>query len=80
MRYLGGQFRFSIETLDDARRDRARGSKPVEDQVAMASQAQSEFLHRAKATAHRLFVPRFEKLRWPLRFDAFPESLKVFAE
>ena len=80
IRFSGGQFRFAIETLDDARRNRAAGPKPVEDQVVMASQAPSDFLHRFKATAHRFFAPRFEKLRCPLRVHALPESLKVFTE
>jgi len=80
IRFSGGQSRCAIKTLDNARRDRARGLKPVEDQVAMASQAPSDFLHRAKATAHRLFAPEGEKLRYPLRVHALPESLKVFAE
>ena len=80
IRFSGGQFRFAIKTLDDARRNRARGSKPVEDQVVMASQAPSDFLHRAKPTAHRFLAPGVEKLRCPLRAYVLPESLKVFAE
>jgi hypothetical protein len=80
LRFSGGQFRFAIKTLDDARRNRARGSKPVEDQVVMALQAPSDFLHRAKATAHRFLAPGVEKLRCPLRVHALPESLKVFTE
>ena len=78
--FSGGQFHFAIQTLDDARRNRAHGSKPVEDQVVMASQAPSDFLHRAKPTANRFFAPGVEKLCCPLRVHALPESLKVFTE
>ena len=78
--FLVVSFRCAIKTLDNARRDRARGPKPVENQVVMSSQAPSDFLHRAKATVHRLFAPEVEKLRCPLRLHALPESLKVFAE
>ena len=34
-RFYGGQFRFAIETLDDARRNRAAGRQPVEDHVVI---------------------------------------------
>ena len=80
IRFSGGQFRFAIKTLDDARRNRAAGPKPVEDQVVMASQAPSDFLHRAKPTAHHSFAPGVEELPGEYRVGELPESLKVFAE
>ena len=46
----------------------------------MASQAPSDFLHRAKATAHRFFAPGVEKLPGEYRVGELPESLKVFTE
>ena len=46
----------------------------------MASQAPSDFLHWAKATAHCFLASGVEKLSCPLRVHALPESLKVFAE
>lgn len=77
-RFSGGQFRLAVESLDEARRDRASGPKPVEDQMAL--QAAGDLLHRLETTPHRFGNPRVEELDRCRRSRVLPKSLKGLAE
>jgi len=79
-RFSGGQFRFAIESLDDARRDRAPSPEPVEDQVPMTPQAPGDLLHRADPAAQGAGAPGIEELHGPLGARVLAEPLEVLAE
>ena len=78
--FSGGQFRLGIQALDAATRQLPFGTKPVQQELPMATQHASHLLHRGKLGAHGSCTPGIQKLPSPIRRRIRPEKLEVFLQ
>jgi len=76
----GGQFRFVVEALDDARGNLAARPKPVHEQRAMPAQHAGNLLHRFEARAHDLDAPLVQECAGPVDRAVVPEVVKPFPQ
>ncbi len=79
-RFSDGQFGLGVQALDTATRQLPFGTKPVQQELPMAAQHPSDFLHGGKLRPHRSPTPRVQKLPRPLRRRIRPEQLEVFLQ
>lgn len=79
-RFSGCHFNFTIQSLENPRRDGAVSSGPVEDQMPMTPQALGHPLHRFEPAPHGLGTPGVEELAGPRQTHVIPELLKQLSE
>lgn len=78
--FSGSQFRFVIETLNDAAGELAFRSKPVQQQRSVPPQLTGHFLHGLDPRLHRPGTPSVQELARPVGRSIGPEQLKLFLQ
>ena len=78
--FSGSQFRFVVETLNNAAGELAFGSEPVQQQRAVAPQLTGHFLHGLNLRSHRPGTPSVQELARPIGRFIGPEQLKLFLQ
>ena len=78
--FSGSQFRFVVETLNDATGELAFGAKPVQQQRSVPPQLTGHFLHGLNLRSHHPATPSVQELARPTGRSIGPEQLKLFLQ
>jgi hypothetical protein len=78
--FSGSQFRFVVETLNNAAGELAFGAEPVQQQRSVPPQLTSHFLHGPDLRSHRSGTPSVQELARPIGRFIGPEQLKLFLQ
>ena len=73
--FSGSQFRFVVETLNNAAGELALGPEPVQQQRSVPPQLTSHFLHGLNPRLHRPGTPSVQELARPIGRSVRPEQL-----
>ena len=78
--FSGSQFRFVVETLNNAAGELAFGPEPVQQQRSVAPHLTGHFLHGFNLRSHRPGTPSVQELARPIGRFIRPEQLKLFLQ
>ena len=76
--FSGSQFRFVVETLNNAAGELAFGPEPVQQQRSVAPQLTGHFLNGLNLRSHRPGTPSVQERARPIGRFIGPEQLKLF--